>query len=133
MRRRGDGFGSLPVVLPGVLLCVLAIEVVGAQQAPRNVACRVLEAKESAQFGVRLAIFHYQNPSDRARLGALLRANDGKSVEFQERAGNWLPATVVRLKMCFGRGLLVYRLSAPPLAKGDQFLLRFPKGLEEAR
>lgn len=109
----------------------------------QTIACRVLEAEESTRYGVRLVIFHYRDDAERAKLGALLRKDDGATVEFQSPGGKWRPATVLRLRICFGRGLLVYRLSraarraspalarrAPAngsvLARGDVFFVRFP-------
>ena len=58
---------------------------------------------------------------------ALLRAASEKVVGIQTGDGAaWQTAPVVRLKNCFGRGLLILPEGAPPLADGATFLLRFP-------
>lgn len=90
------------------------------------VHCRVMEAAASAQFHVRLAIFHYRDAADRARLGELLRQNDGEAVQFQAGDGTWQNATVLRLKTCFGRGMLVFSTSALPLVAKQEIVIRFP-------
>jgi hypothetical protein len=104
----------------------------------QTIACRVLEVEESAQYGVRLVIFHYRDESDRAKLGAFLRKDNGATVSFELPGGKWRAATVLRLRVCFGRGLLVFPLSRPrrhparhpaaqgaALARGDVILVRF--------
>jgi len=91
-----------------------------------TVACRAIEVGTSKAFGVRLVIFHHQEPSERGRLGALLRAYNGGTVEIQTGEGPWQTATLLRLKTCFGRGLLVVPLSAASPSAGDQFAVRFP-------
>lgn len=90
------------------------------------VHCRVMEVAASAQFHVRLVIFHYRDAADRARLGELLRQYDGEAVQFQSGDGAWQNATVLRLKTCFGRGLLVFSTSVPPLAAKEEIVVRFP-------
>jgi hypothetical protein len=84
-----------------------------------------MEVEVAAKFGVRLVIFHYRDAADRNRLGQLLRAYDGTSVQFETPGGPWRAATVLRLKSCFGRGLLVFAISEPALARGDNFFIRF--------
>lgn len=86
-----------------------------------------METGVSARFGVRLVIFHYRDPVDRDRLGRLLRQFDGATVQLQAGSGPWHTATVLRLKNCFGRGLLVFSNSEPALNRGDTFLVRFPR------
>jgi len=61
-------------------------------------------------------------------LSALLRQHSGVIVEVQISGGGWQSATVVRLKSCFGRGLLVLPPDAPMPKDGDTFFLRFPAG-----
>lgn len=121
--------------LPILLLVVAAAFVVAAMQAhpkpsptPEVVACKVMEAKVSRRFGVRLVIFHYRDAADRSRLGKLLREYDGSGVQFQANDGQWHQATILRLKTCFGRGLLLCPFSFAPVAEGKVFRLRFPQG-----
>jgi hypothetical protein len=96
-----------------------------AASAP-TIPCRVLEAHTEATLGVTVVVFHHRDDADRERLGALLRAHDGTSVQFRTSDGAAHPATVMRLKSCFGRGLLVFSASAAHLAEKDEFLLSEP-------
>ena len=95
----------------------------GQPSAAQTITCRVIESKTAE--GLRLVIFHHGQSVDRDRLGALLRQHDGEDVEFQTPTGAWQAATVLRLRSCFGRGLLVLRATAARLADGDEFILRF--------
>ncbi len=98
-----------------------------AEQNPRVVACRVMEAHTSRDPSVTVVLFHQREKADALRLKALLLRASDKAVEFQTGdGGEWHPAHVARLKYCFGRGLLVLPESATPLADGATFLLRFP-------
>lgn len=90
-------------------------------------ACRAVEIKTDEQMGVALVVFHQANKSDAARLGELLRANDGASVKFETSDGRSHKATLFRLGTCFGRGLLVFRTGDARLTPKEQFWLRFPK------
>ncbi|MDE3178847.1 MAG: hypothetical protein KGM47_04225 [Acidobacteriota bacterium] len=127
---RAENF--LRVGVPALLIATLAASVLAFDRATDVAAveptihCRVIESAASAQFHVRLAIFHYANEADRARLGELLRRYDGSAVRFQTSEGSWRAATLLRLKTCFGRGLLVYSSSEPALVKKQEFILRFP-------
>jgi hypothetical protein len=114
-------------------LVVLLIPMAAPASAPpkpatevETIACRAMEAGVSTGFGVRIVIFHYRDAADRNRLGQLLRKYNGATVRFETQGGSWRPATLLRLKTCFGRGLLVVASSAPPLAHGDDFLIQFP-------
>ena len=112
-----------------VLLVALPTAVIAGPGSAANVgaiACQAMEVKASARFAIRLVVFHYRDQADRNRLGQLLRKYDGGNVQFETRGGPWRPATVLRLKTCFGRGLLVFSASGPKLARGDEFLIEFP-------
>ena len=89
-----------------------------------TIRCRVLEAKTARTPAVTLVIFHQAESADRDSLGAFLRKADGEGVEFQTADGVWHPASIFRLKSCFGRGLLVMTASEVRLHQGDKFLLR---------
>lgn len=115
--------------IAAVVLGVLSFCALGkstAAEPSQTIPCRVMEVASSSRFHVRLAVFHYLNEADRAQLGKLLRENDGSSVEFRTVDGNWQNATVIRLKTCFGRGLLLFPISVAPLAAKDEILIRFP-------
>jgi hypothetical protein len=114
--------GAIITVLPGAM----AQNEPGSPAAP--LVCRALEVKTAQQMGVALVLFHQASKSDSARLGELLRGNDGLTVEFETSDGRSHPATLFRLGTCFGRGLLVFPAGSAHLTPGDQFWLRFPKG-----
>jgi hypothetical protein len=101
----------------------------GASQAsPANtIACRALEVHTDARLGVTIVVFHQRDDADRERVGALLRAHHGAGIEFRTNDGASHPATVMRLKSCFGRGLLVFSSGAAHLAEKDNFLLSEPR------
>ena len=90
-------------------------------------ACRALEVKTAEQLGVALVVFHQAQSSDGARLGELLRENDGAAVEFETSDTQSHRATVFRLGTCFGRGLLVFPAGSARLSRQEQFWLRFPE------
>jgi hypothetical protein len=96
-----------------------------AASAPA-IACRALEVHTEATLGVTVVVFHHRDDADRDRLGALLRGHDGALIQFKTSDGASHPATVMRLKSCFGRGLLVFRAGATRLAEKDEFLLSEP-------
>lgn len=98
-----------------------------AEQNPRVVACRVMEAHTSHDPAVTVVLFHQREKADAERLSALLVRASDKAVEFQTvEGGEWHAAHVARLKYCFGRGLLLVPEGAAPLEEGATFLLRFP-------
>lgn len=95
-----------------------------AQPAPEPIACRVIESKTVQTMGVGLVIFHHAEAASREQLGAFLLDHDGATVEFQTVGSDWQPATVFRLKSCFGRGLLAFPAGRARLAPGQAFLIR---------
>jgi hypothetical protein len=101
-----------------------------AEQNPRVVICKVMEAHTSREPAVSVVVFHQRNKADAERLRELLkRAADGGAVEIQtSEGGEWRPAAVARLKSCFGRGLLILPPGSTAPSTGSVFLLRFPVG-----
>ena len=98
-----------------------------ADQNPRVVACRVMEAHTNSTPAVTLVLFHQRDKADAQRLQTLLRGASEKAVEFQATDGTaWQTAQMVRLKSCFGRGLLILPAGGTPLAQGATFELRIP-------
>ena len=89
------------------------------------VACSVLEAHSLAQPAATIVLFHQRDKADQKRLGDLLRRRSDSPVEFQTDDGVWHSATVVRLKSCFGRGLLVFQAGAAHLEEKGTFVLKF--------
>jgi hypothetical protein len=96
--------------------------------ATNLVQCRVLESHASKQPAAGFVVFHQHDKQDQPRLSALLQQYSGTVIDLQINGGSWQSATVVRLKSCFGRGLLVFAPDAPMPQDGGTFLLRFPAG-----
>jgi hypothetical protein len=92
---------------------------------PGIIACRVLEVHASTHPAVIAAVFHQRDKADQARLAALLQNLAAESVELQTADGKWADVTAVRLKSCFGRGLLLLPADGPPLKDGSTFVLKF--------
>ena len=114
------------------LACALALSALllngrmpGQASSAQTVTCRVIESKTAEGLGLRLVVFHHRQSADRDRLGALLRQHDGEAVDFRTPGGDWQTATVLRLRSCFGRGMLGLRAAQARLAEGDEFVLRF--------
>jgi hypothetical protein len=95
-----------------------------AQPTLETISCRVLESKTSSTLTVELVLFHQAEAASRERVGAFLERHDGASVEVQTAGRDWQPATVFRLKSCFGRGLLVVPAASARVARGQTFLIR---------
>jgi hypothetical protein len=95
--------------------------------AERSIACRVMEAFRAERLGVSAVIFHQRDRADGPRLGELLLAHSGAEVEFETRAGRRHRATVVRMRSCFGRGLLFFAADEAKLGGKDEFVLHFPR------
>jgi len=130
---------SLRAVAIACLLCPLAWIAVpaGATQtaaadATGSVACRALEVHTSERPAVTVAVFHQRDKQDQPRLSALLQKNSGASVMVQIGDGAWQHAMVVRLKSCFGRGLLILPPGEPAPKDGETFLLKFASGRSSA-
>jgi hypothetical protein len=97
-----------------------------ADEATTAIACRVLETHTSQQPAVTLVLFHQAEAKDRDALAAMLREYSESSAEFQTSDGRWHSATVVRLKSCFGRGVLIFPAGPTVLPEKSVFALRFP-------
>jgi hypothetical protein len=123
---------KLRLSILSIAICASLFVTAGRQAGavdPNIIACRVLEAHASTHPAVIAVVFHQRDKADQARLASLLQHLAGESVELQTGEGEWKSATVVRLKSCFGRGLLLLPADAPPLKDGATFLLRFsPSG-----
>jgi hypothetical protein len=126
----GSKLVRLAICLVGVAGPVMRTVASPAPGAPaasaETIACRVLEAHPSEHPRITLVIFRHRDPKERARMGGLLRERSGASVQFKKTEGQWRPATVLRLKSCFGRGALLIEGETAKLAEGDEFVLQFP-------
>jgi hypothetical protein len=77
--------------------------------------------------GVTIVIFHQSVKEDQAALSNLLKENEGATIEWKCGDEKWHAATVMRLKSCFGRGLLLVPAGSAVPKEGETFLLKFPK------
>jgi hypothetical protein len=96
------------------------------QPSPRYVNCHALEAHANAQSAVTIVVFTQRDKPDHARLSDLIKENDGGGVELRTSDGKWHKATLVRLRTCFGRGMLFLAGDAGEPKDRENFLLRFP-------
>ncbi|HXK12823.1 MAG TPA: hypothetical protein VMT70_24530 [Vicinamibacteria bacterium] len=90
-------------------------------------ACRALEVHEDARLGLTIVVFHQRDDADQVRLATLLRGHEGAEVDFRTGDGASHAATLMRLKSCFGRGLLLFPTGGTRLHERDEFLLGEPK------
>ena len=119
---------SVPVVALSLILPMFS----GSQAAKQpttvdsgTIACRALEAHTDDELKVTVIVFHQRDEAQRSQLAVLLREHSGETVEVQAANGVWRRARMVRLKSCFGRGLLM--LPAPaPFSDRAEFMLRVP-------
>ena len=101
--------------------------------AAETIACRVLEAHASTSPAVVAVVFHQRDQIDQARLASALRQHSGESVEIETGDGRLASATMVRLKSCFGRGLLLLPPDAPAVKDGATFLLKISARSDEKK
>jgi len=114
-------FAALSLMFP----VLPAAQTAGAAPDAGTIACRALEAHTDDELKVTVVVFHQGGEAQRAPLAALLREHSGAMVEVQSGDGAWRRARLVRLKSCFGRGLLM--LPAPaPFSERAEFVLRLP-------
>lgn len=110
-----------------VLASLFGIAQTAQPAPPVYLACRVVEIHTDAQLKVAVILFHQADPSQRAELAQMLRDHSDEAVEIQNSQGGWQLAWMVRMKSCFGRGLLIMPTPAP-VSEHSQFLLRIPNG-----
>jgi hypothetical protein len=114
------------VLLLGVFL-LLAPTARAQQEAKEGttITCRAMEVFVAGPIGATAVIFHQRDKADGPRLGELLMAHSGEEVEFETADGKRHPATVGRVKSCFGRGLLLFASKEATLAAKGDFVLHF--------
>jgi len=96
------------------------------QPAARYVNCHALETHTNAQPAVIVVVFTQRDKTDHARLSDLLKESDSAAVELRTIDGKWHKATLVRLRTCFGRGMLFLAADSGAPHDRENFLLRFP-------
>jgi hypothetical protein len=120
--------------IAAVIFCplLLLLPILSGAQVPPptsadagTIACRALEAHTDDELKVTVIVFHQRDEAQRSQLAALLREHSGAMVEVQSNDGPWRRARLVRLKSCFGRGLLLVPTPAP-FSDRAEFVLRLP-------
>ena len=116
-------FALLTVIF--LLLPIFVSAQTKQQPLALTITCRALETYADTELKASVIVFHQADEAQRSELAMLLRSHSGEMVEIQAGDGRWLRARMVRLKTCFGRGLLL--LPAPaPISERAQFVLRLP-------
>jgi len=117
---------SQAALLP--ILTILAVAQIAPHAATAEsgtIACRALETHTDDNLKVTVVVFHQRDQTERSRLATRLHEHSGAMVEVRSGDGAWRRARMVRLKSCFGRGLLL--LPAPaPFPERTEFVLRLP-------
>jgi hypothetical protein len=107
---------------------------IGRQNAElTRLECKVLEISGPSApstnplAAVRYVIVRHKNPDDRERLSAWLRMHSGAEVTFAAADGRPHRGVLRRLRMCFGRGLLIF---ADPvnLKEGETIVIDLSSG-----
>ena len=129
-------FQPMSLIVRVLALCfasmsVLALAVPGHdQQAPpagsNVIACKILEVHANKEPGVVLVIFHQRDKKDQPRFAALLKQSTGGAIQIRPTGAQWQSAQVVRLKSCFGRGLLILPAGTTALKERADLLVKFP-------
>ncbi len=115
----------LSVAFTALLIMPLPSTPQAATPAAGTIACRALETHTDGELKVTVVVFHQRDEGERSHLATLLHEHSGAMVEVQAADGAWRRARMVRLKSCFGRGLLM--LPAPaPFSERSEFALRLP-------
>ena len=106
-------FGSILFLL----VCVAGIH---AQTSTKGISCEVLEVSDEyrgeagARAGakelspIRYLIIRHKNAADRSRFSEWLHNESGSVVMFTISDGTRRRGVLRRLRMCFGRGLLIF-------------------------
>ena len=120
----------LSLLFPALLLVLPVVS--EPQTAPSAttdagaIACRALEVHTDGELKVTVVVFHQRDKAQRSQVAALLREHSGEMVEVRAGDGVWHRARMVRLKSCFGRGLLLVPAPAP-FSEHSDFELRYSR------
>ena len=126
-------------VLPSCLFLLVFLGVVpnSSFAAPRRqaartaatsnlVTCRILEVHANKDPGVVLVIFHQRDKQDQPRFAALLKQSNGAAIQIRPAGAQWQTVAVIRLKSCFGRGMLILPAGSTSLRERADILVKFP-------
>jgi hypothetical protein len=116
-----------------LLLLAFAPQVARAQSAAQAthpaasnvVACRIMEVHANKDPGVVLVIFHQRDKRDQPRFAALLKQSTGGTIQIRPAGAQWQTASVIRLKSCFGRGMLVMPAGTTSPKERADILVKF--------
>lgn len=89
------------------------------------VACRIMEVHVNKDPGVVLVIFHQRDKRDQPRFAALLKQSTGGTIQIHPTGAQWQTASVIRLKSCFGRGMLIMPAGTTSLKERADILVKF--------
>jgi hypothetical protein len=90
------------------------------------VTCRILEVHANKDPGVVLVIFHQRDKQDQPRFAALLKQSSGGTIQIRPSGAQWQSAAVIRLKSCFGRGMLILPAGTTSLKEHADLMVKFP-------
>lgn len=93
--------------------------------ASNVVTCRVLEVHANKDPGVVLVIFHQRDKQDQPRFAALLKQSSGGTIQIRPPGAQWETAAVIRLKSCFGRGMLILPAGTTSLKEHADLMVKF--------
>jgi hypothetical protein len=97
-----------------------------AHAAPSNVVtCRIMEVHANKDPGVVLVIFHQRDKQDQPRFAALLKQSSGGTIQIRPAGAQWQSAAVIRLKSCFGRGMLILPAGTTSLRERADLTVKF--------
>jgi len=103
------------LLLSCVVVALLMICPIQGQTSKNSqIECQVLEVSGSYLGAdkdlsrIHYAIIHHKNAADRQRMSAILKSSSGTDVVFTRADGVAHRGALRRLRMCFGRGLLVF-------------------------
>ncbi len=109
----------------------------GAQSAePSSLECEVLETSAppapsaKALTAIRYVIVRQRRPEDRDKLSGWLRIHSGTEVTFAVADGRPHHGVLWRLRMCFGRGLLIFSDRVTPREK-ETIIIYFSHDAED--
>jgi hypothetical protein len=86
------------------------------QDRTASIEVEVIEVFATSH-GVAALLVHHVSERTRIAFGKWLRANDGGRIAGRLRNGTVVNGEIFRVRMCFGRGLIITQASVPILAK----------------
>ena len=121
---------QLPIFIIAILAVVSSGRVWGQSAELTKLQCQVLEisgpltTSTKALAAIRYAIVRHKNSDDRERLSTWLRTHSGAEVTFAAADGRPHRGVLRRLRMCFGRGLLIFT-DPVNLKEGETIVIDF--------